>query len=127
MAPILTTFTFSFFFFFLQHIYVYSHTQPTGLTVDLIHREYSPLSPFYNPSLTEFDRLHNTIHRPFSRVSNTILSQITSVRGEYLMNISIGTPPFSILGVADTGSDLTDGRKAKIIIHKPKPNTKLRK
>ncbi|KAM7516317.1 hypothetical protein LguiA_005900 [Lonicera macranthoides] len=107
MAPILTTFTFSLVLFFLQHIYVYSLTQPTGFTVDLIHREYSPLSPFYNPALSEFDRLHNTVHRSFSRVSNTIQSQITSVHGVYLMNISIGTPPFTILGIADTGSDLT--------------------
>ncbi|KAM7520277.1 hypothetical protein LguiB_019239 [Lonicera macranthoides] len=113
MAPRLITFTSFFFFFLLHHSSVRSLTRLTGFTTDLIHREYSPLSPFYDPSQTKFDRLHNIIHRSFSRLSklssspNTIQSQITSIPGEYLMNVSIGTPPFGILGIADTGSDLT--------------------
>ncbi|KAM7520273.1 hypothetical protein LguiB_019235 [Lonicera macranthoides] len=114
MAPSLTTFTsFLSFFFLLHHISVHSLTRPSGFTTDLIHREYSALSPFYDPSHTKFDRFRNTIHSSFSRLSklsssqNTIQSQITPVPGAYLMNVSIGTPPFNILGIADTGSDLT--------------------
>ncbi|KAK6243643.1 hypothetical protein QUC31_010052 [Theobroma cacao] len=34
------------------------------------------------------------------------ISSLIKVR-EYLMNISIGTPPFEILAITDTGSDLT--------------------
>ncbi|KAM7482062.1 hypothetical protein LguiB_006645 [Lonicera macranthoides] len=107
MAPILTTFTLS--LLFLSHISAYILTQPTGFTVDLIHREHSPLSPFYNPSLTKFDRLHNTIYRSklSSSSPNTIGSQLTYFfLQDYLMQLSIGTPPFTVLGVADTGSDL---------------------
>ncbi|KAM7516326.1 hypothetical protein LguiA_005909 [Lonicera macranthoides] len=113
MAPISTTFTSFLFFFLLHHISVHSLTRPTGFTTDLIHREYSPLSPFYDPSHTKFDRLRNTIRRSISRLSklssspNTIQSQITPIPGEYLMNVSIGSPPLHILSIADTGSDLT--------------------
>ncbi|KAM7485989.1 hypothetical protein LguiA_001999 [Lonicera macranthoides] len=114
MAPIsTTTFTSFLFFFLLHHIFVHSLTRPTGFTTDLIHREFSPLSPFYDQSNTKFDRLRNTIHRSFSLLSkpssspNTIQSEITPVSGEYLMNVSIGTPPFNILSIASTGSDLT--------------------
>nr|XP_027124428.1 aspartic proteinase CDR1-like [Coffea arabica] len=35
------------------------------------------------------------------------LSHITSITGEYLIKVSIGTPPVDILAIADTGSDLT--------------------
>ncbi|XP_060182608.1 aspartic proteinase CDR1-like [Lycium barbarum] len=87
-----------------------------GLTFDLIHRD-SPLSPFYNPSNTPSIRLRNAFQRSFSRASffkknsfatnNTIQSDIFPIPGEYLMKISIGTPPVEILAIADTGSDLT--------------------
>ncbi|KAM7520269.1 hypothetical protein LguiB_019231 [Lonicera macranthoides] len=113
MAAISITFTSFLSFFLLHHISVHSLTRPTGFTTDLIHREYSPLSPFYDPSHTKFDRLRNTIHRSFSRLSklssspNTIQSQRTPGPGDYLMNVSIGTPPFNMLSIADTGSDLT--------------------
>ncbi|KAJ7943963.1 Aspartic proteinase CDR1 [Quillaja saponaria] len=84
-------------------------------TVDLIHRD-SPLSPFYNQSHTRFDRLRDALHRSFSRINHfkptssstsKVQSQLLPGGGEYLMNISIGTPPVEVLGIADTGSDLT--------------------
>ncbi|XP_057502698.1 aspartic proteinase CDR1-like [Actinidia eriantha] len=63
------------------------------------------------------DRLNNAIKRSLSRAShfkqsfpqsrNTIQSQIIAASGEYLMKLSIGTPPVKTLGIADTGSDLT--------------------
>ncbi|XP_049376764.1 aspartic proteinase CDR1-like [Solanum stenotomum] len=85
-----------------------------GFTLDLIHHD-SPLSPFYNPSNTPFERLQNAFHHSISRASffkkkivNAIQPSIitTSVDG-YLMKISIGTPPIDILVIVDTASDLT--------------------
>ncbi|KAM5577336.1 aspartic proteinase CDR1-like [Rosa sericea] len=83
-----------------------------GFTVDLIQRD-SPLSPWYDSSTTHFDSLHNAFCRSISRAhrfikpsTNTIQSKIVPSGGEYLMNISIGTPPVEVLGIADTGSDL---------------------
>ncbi|CAL9224900.1 unnamed protein product [Arabidopsis halleri] len=88
-----------------------------GFTADLIHRD-SPKSPFYNPTENSSQRLRNAIHRSVNRVFHfTDISQkdasdsepqidLTSNSGEYLMNISLGTPPFPIMAIADTGSDL---------------------
>ncbi|KAL2472260.1 Eukaryotic aspartyl protease family protein [Abeliophyllum distichum] len=87
-----------------------------GITVDFIHRD-SPLSPFYNPDNTRFDRLKSAAHRSFSRKESlnptkistkagSFQSPIQSNAGEYLMKISLGTPSFEILAIADTGSDL---------------------
>nr|XP_009589289.1 aspartic proteinase CDR1-like [Nicotiana tomentosiformis] len=96
---------------------IISHRGENGFTLDLIHRD-SPLSPFYNPSNTPSKRLRNAFHRSFSRASffkkssfasanDTIQSDIEPIPGEYLMKISIGTPPVKIVAIADTGSDLT--------------------
>ncbi|CAA7022952.1 unnamed protein product [Microthlaspi erraticum] len=86
-----------------------------GFTADLIHRD-SPKSPFYNPMETSFQRTRNAIHRSSNRVfhfsgkddasTDPPQSEITSNGGEYLMNVSLGTPPFPIMAIADTGSDL---------------------
>ncbi|XP_055821480.1 aspartic proteinase CDR1-like [Solanum dulcamara] len=84
-----------------------------GFTLDLIHRD-SPLSPFHDPSNTPSERLQNAFHRSFSRASffekkcvNSIQSTLTPNEGEFLMKISIGTPPIDTFVIADTGSDLT--------------------
>ncbi|KAL3820545.1 hypothetical protein ACJIZ3_006450 [Penstemon smallii] len=74
-----------------------------GITLDLIHRD-SPHSPFYNISQTYFDRLSKLFHRSNSQL---IQARLIPDGGEYLMKIRIGTPPVEILGIADTGSDLT--------------------
>ncbi|KAK9911431.1 hypothetical protein M0R45_035340 [Rubus argutus] len=90
-----------------------------GFTIDLIHRD-SPRSPFYNPSETPSQRLKNAFRRSFNRLShfnptggsssvaqpNEAESTIINNRGEYLMELSIGTPPVPIKAIADTGSDL---------------------
>ncbi|KAJ9185678.1 hypothetical protein P3X46_005278 [Hevea brasiliensis] len=86
-----------------------------GFSVELISRD-SPNSPFYNPEETPTQRLANALRRSISRVHHfnpeshvsrkTVQSEIFSIRGEYLMRISLGTPPFDILAIADTGSDL---------------------
>ncbi|KAL0013160.1 hypothetical protein SO802_000229 [Lithocarpus litseifolius] len=103
----------------LAVILVFSFTEATnssGFTVDLIHRD-STLSPYYNASDTHFDRLYNAFARSISRANrfkaslqscNSIQSNVTaSNSGEYLMKISLGTPAIDVLGVADTGGDLT--------------------
>ncbi|XVF00010.1 hypothetical protein REPUB_Repub03eG0249400 [Reevesia pubescens] len=84
-----------------------------GFSVDLIHRD-SPISPLYNPLETRFDRLYNACNRSISRInrfrptySKAVQSDIMPSGGEYFMQISIGTPPVSLLEIADTGSDLT--------------------
>ncbi|KAI3988791.1 hypothetical protein MKX01_016362 [Papaver californicum] len=74
------------------------------------------LSPFYNPLKTTSDRLRSAIHPPISRISsfaftnnliNNIQSQVIPNSGDYLMKLSIGSPPIDILAIVDTGSDLT--------------------
>ncbi|KAL8090564.1 hypothetical protein AgCh_039861 [Apium graveolens] len=35
----------------------------SGFSLDLIHRDYFPLSPFYDPVATDFERLNNAIRR----------------------------------------------------------------
>ncbi|KAL1214265.1 Aspartic proteinase CDR1 [Cardamine amara subsp. amara] len=65
---------------------------PHGFTVDLIHR-HSNSSP---------SRLSNT-HLGSSPYADTSLDTLSS---EYLMKLQIGTPPFEIEAILDTGSDL---------------------
>ncbi|XVE65435.1 hypothetical protein DITRI_Ditri07aG0180400 [Diplodiscus trichospermus] len=90
---------------------------PTGFTVHVIHRD-SPVSPLYNPLETQFDRFYNAYNRSISRInrfrptwktnySKAVQSDMVPSAGEYFMEISIGTPSVSLLGIADTGSDLT--------------------
>ncbi|XP_021742110.1 aspartic proteinase CDR1-like [Chenopodium quinoa] len=77
-------------------------------TLHLIHRD-SPLSPYYNSSITPLERLkraplgsishgHN-IHRYPS-------SYLIPNGGDYLIKIALGTPKVELTAVADTGSDL---------------------
>jgi len=111
---------FFFFFFFTFSttcLYARSLTEPLkgGFSVELIHRD-SPKSPLYNPTKTLFQKLNNSFHRSLDRVKhfypkpkatqNTPQSVIISNQGEYLVKYSIGTPPFEVMGIADTGSDL---------------------
>ncbi|PHT95937.1 hypothetical protein T459_03819 [Capsicum annuum] len=99
----------SFFYLYL----VSFRESVSGFTVDLIHRD-SPLSPFYDSSNTPYERLRNAVHRSSSRASlfkktcvSPIQSTLTASDGEYLMKISIGTPPVDAFVILDTGSDLT--------------------
>ncbi|KAG5589184.1 hypothetical protein H5410_039698 [Solanum commersonii] len=84
-----------------------------GFTLDLIHRD-SLLSPYHDPSNTPSERLQKAFHRSFSWASffgvkcvHSIKSTLTPNEGEFLMKISIGTPPIDTFVIADTGSDLT--------------------
>lgn len=87
-----------------------------GFSVDLIHRD-SPDSPFYDPSETPSQRIAEALRRSISRANHfkptssplspiEPRSEVFANKGEYLMKYSVGTPPFPVLGIADTGSDL---------------------
>ncbi|XP_061999143.1 aspartic proteinase CDR1-like [Rosa rugosa] len=102
---------------YLLHFSLVQADHMGGFSVKLIHRN-SPLSPFYNPSETPSQCVTNALQRSINRVNlfgstnllpslNDPESTIVSDKGEYLMKISIGTPPVEISGVADTASDLT--------------------
>ncbi|CAN1131715.1 Aspartic proteinase CDR1 [Linum perenne] len=98
--------------------------QSGGFSVDLMHRD-SYDSPFYDAKETPSQRVENALKRSIARghrfsyvlhinhsSSHNSASpsdpeaRITANNGEYLMNISLGTPPFSIVAIADTGSDI---------------------
>ncbi|GMI94251.1 hypothetical protein like AT1G64830 [Hibiscus trionum] len=90
------------------------HAHNGGFSVELIHRD-SVKSPFYNPSETASDRITNALRRSFNRLNhfrpNSVSTKAAEAEiivdaGEYLMNISLGTPGFDIVAIADTGSDL---------------------
>ncbi|XP_020207695.1 aspartic proteinase CDR1 [Cajanus cajan] len=85
-----------------------------GFSVDLIHRD-SPLSPFYNPSLTPSERIKNAALRSISRINRVAHTLdenkspetiLIPENGEYLMRFHIGYPPVERLAIVDTGSDL---------------------
>ncbi|KAE8658620.1 Detected protein of unknown function [Hibiscus syriacus] len=89
---------------------------PPGFSVELIHRD-SPLSPFYNPSLTSLEILTNNTIRSRDRVKHlqslvnqkVIQSVVAPVEVgvDYMMKLSFGTPPVEYWVVIDTGSDLS--------------------
>ncbi|KEH17165.1 putative nepenthesin [Medicago truncatula] len=96
--------------------FVESTKNPSGFEVELIHHD-SPLSPFYNSSLTSSELITNAALRSISRSKRLSLFQNNELNespesiiipngGDYLMKIYIGTPPVERLAVADTGSNL---------------------
>ncbi|KAI3418633.1 Peptidase A1 domain-containing protein [Psidium guajava] len=77
-----------------------------GFTLELIHRD-SPRSPYYNRAETPYQRAANAIRRSISRADqDTPSGVVVSDNSDYLMNISLGNPPVTIVGLVDTGSDL---------------------
>ncbi|KAH1032322.1 hypothetical protein J1N35_044496 [Gossypium stocksii] len=84
-----------------------------GFSVELIHRD-SPISPFYNASLTSSQILRKNALHSMDRLKlfqslidqSAIQSAVTPNGGIYLMHLSFGTPPVEYMAVADTGSDL---------------------
>ncbi|KAM5559462.1 aspartic proteinase CDR1-like [Rosa sericea] len=81
------------------------------ISLNMIHRD-TPSSPLYNSSLTKWQRVSNALRRSRDRINRFISSEDESPdhliysQGEYLVNISIGTPPRTFIGIVDTGSDL---------------------
>ncbi|CAN0829742.1 Aspartic proteinase CDR1 [Linum grandiflorum] len=85
-----------------------------GFSVSLIHRDSSSL-PFSNPSETQLERVANAMRRSIGRVARftcnptspaDAVAPLIADYGEYLMNISLGMPPYPVLAIADTGSDI---------------------
>lgn len=72
--------------------------------VEYVHR---------NSSQTPYERVRASLDRPRYQLlsgsnadEDKIVSRVYPDSVEYLMSISIGTPPFKIFAIADTGSDL---------------------
>ncbi|KAJ1413541.1 Xylanase inhibitor, C-terminal [Sesbania bispinosa] len=91
-----------------------THAQSNGFSVELIHRDSSK-SPLYHSTQTHFQRVANAVRRSINRAnhfnkasipSSTAETIVTPDSGEYLMSYSIGTPPFQLFGIVDTGSDI---------------------
>ncbi|KAK6934839.1 Xylanase inhibitor, C-terminal [Dillenia turbinata] len=93
-----------------------SQTSADGFSVNLIHRD-SPFSPLYNPGESQYDRLRKAIARSVIRANRFSPTKVVGAAkdfqtdleyadGEYIMKYSVGTPPFNVFSIADTGSDL---------------------
>ncbi|KAF8028762.1 hypothetical protein BT93_E1423 [Corymbia citriodora subsp. variegata] len=86
-----------------------------GFTAELVHRD-SPRSPYYNPADTPHQRMANAVRRSLSRIHRLHLNSagapsmpstvLVPGDGTYLMNVSLGNPRATVVGIADTGSDL---------------------
>ncbi|KAE8650377.1 aspartic proteinase CDR1 [Cucumis sativus] len=92
-----------------------------GFTARLIHHD-SPLSPFYNHTMTDTARIEATVHRSRSRLNylyyinklsenaldNDVSLSPTLVNegGEYLMSFNIGNPSSQVMGFLDTSNGL---------------------
>uniref|UniRef100_A0A7N0T068 Peptidase A1 domain-containing protein n=1 Tax=Kalanchoe fedtschenkoi TaxID=63787 RepID=A0A7N0T068_KALFE len=117
-----------------------SAAKSRGFSAKMYHRD-SQASPFYDPTLTPNERVRRSVARSIARANrfrldntNSPKSVITANHGEYLMNISLGTPPFPIVAIADTGSDLiwtqcapcSNCYKQKLPLYNPKKSTTFR-
>ncbi|OVA15057.1 Peptidase A1 [Macleaya cordata] len=77
----------------------------------------SPLSPFYDPNRTIYDRSTALIHRSITRLHHLqssikspdylIAAPLTSEDLDYIVNFWAGTPPSEITAILDTGSKIT--------------------
>ncbi|CAJ1926790.1 unnamed protein product [Sphenostylis stenocarpa] len=84
--------TIIYIFFLVLYFSPIEANSDVGFSVNLIRKTSPRLFP---------QRL-----RGLSAMSETPQSPTIAYLGEYLMELSIGTPPFKIYGIADTGSDL---------------------
>jgi hypothetical protein len=77
-----------------------------GFSVELIHRD-SVRSPFHDPALSPHARMLTAARRSLaSCTSGGVVAKIVSESFEYLVSVSLGTPPRQMLAIADTGSGL---------------------
>jgi hypothetical protein len=77
-----------------------------GFSVELIHRD-SFRSPFRDQALSPHARMLAAARRSLaSDTSGGVVAKVVSESFEYLMSVSLGTPPREMLAIADTGSDL---------------------
>jgi hypothetical protein len=77
-----------------------------GFSVEFIHRD-SVHSPFHDPALSPHARMLAAARRSLaSGTSGGVVAEVFPHSFEYLMSVSLGTPPRQMLAIADTGSDL---------------------
>lgn len=81
-----------------------------SFAVNLIHRD-SPMTPYNSHKRAILGSISSNHHFHLSSTyydtkDTTIGTAITPNGGDYLMNIAIGTPPVTLTGVADSGSNL---------------------
>ncbi|KAK1260383.1 Aspartic proteinase CDR1 [Acorus gramineus] len=91
---------------------------PKSFSAKLIHRD-SPNSPLYNPTATFSDRRKSAHQRSLQRynyllrrqrkqaITPQVQSPVFPDVGEYLMELTVGTPPMTMMALIDTGSELT--------------------
>ncbi|KAK9683529.1 hypothetical protein RND81_10G148100 [Saponaria officinalis] len=96
-------------YFTILSLYIFHLTEAhlIGFSANLIHRD-SPLSPLSTKSLNQYERLQNSIQRSMSystSASGDVQSKIRRSQGQYIMELSYGTPPVSQFGIIDTGSN----------------------
>ncbi|KAL6491781.1 hypothetical protein OROGR_034146 [Orobanche gracilis] len=108
----------NFLIFFTVLCATVGHKGSLGLTIELIHRD-SPLSPFYDSSMSRSEILLRGALRSISRAawfSHFIATRDSKAveaimmnpeEGLYLTRIFIGDPPTEQMVCADTGSSLT--------------------
>ncbi|KAL8214155.1 hypothetical protein R6Q57_003604 [Mikania cordata] len=85
-----------------------------SFSINLLHRD-SIDSPFYDRSMTFSQRLGHTLRRSFNNAKHykkslngsTYHADVIPDHGEFLLNISFGSPSHKVLAIADTGSDLS--------------------
>nr|KYP52677.1 Aspartic proteinase nepenthesin-1 [Cajanus cajan] len=78
----------------------------SGFRVQLI-RKNSPNSPFHKSQelpIHKHASFYQVPKKPYA--TNGALASVTSNNGDYLMKLTLGTPPFDVYGLVDTGSDL---------------------
>ncbi|XP_020240050.1 aspartic proteinase CDR1 [Cajanus cajan] len=100
--------------FCLNNLISLSKAHNNGFSVEIIHRD-SISSPLYRATETEFERVVNAVRRSINRANhlgqslvspNTAEATVEGYEGEFLMSYSVGTPPFQLYGIVDTGSDI---------------------
>lgn len=98
-------FTLSFFFIasaILCQSFTESAVNGGGFTVDLRHRD-SNVNDALRRSVNRFNRFFPNSISPLSDQSQ---AEIVSANGEFILEYSLGTPPVTLFGITDTGSDL---------------------
>lgn len=99
------------FHLFLFVLFTFLSQTPTeaynkGFSFKLIHKN-SPNSPFYKSNNFHKNKLRSFYQVPKqSFVQKGPYTRVTSNNGDYLMKLTLGSPPVDIYGLIDTGSDL---------------------
>ncbi|CAL1357510.1 unnamed protein product [Linum trigynum] len=115
MAATTTTFT----LLLLLLVAAPNAAKGNSFTVELIHRD-STRSPLSHPDLSKPQRVRNAAARSIDRarflerrlgLSSSVSpmdaeAPVTADSGSYLVHVSLGTPAFPIVAIADTGSDV---------------------